>query len=201
MLAVDYLLNKYEPSGDLERTDLELFRRFVSEYGAQIYARTPGQPAITASSFVVNEDFTKALLIHHKLHGQTKQFGGHADGNPNLARVGAKELKQESGARGKLLWPYPVDIIRWNFPEYTNKNDGLFYPAHDDFDILFLFMMSESAKLKPNKKESFGVGTEWMNLEIWRDTFDKTIPTNAVNPQNWDYQQRVYQKIQTFKTR
>ena len=186
MLAVDYLLNEYKPTGALERADLERFRQFVAEYGKKIYDRTPGQPTILASAFVVNPDFTKALLIHHRAHGQIKQFGGHADGKRNLAAVSARELKQESGARGTLLYPLPIDIIRWNVP-FRNK-DGIDYPEHDGFDILFLFMMSESTKLKPNKREAEGVLTEWMGLKIWRDKpLDPKNPTDIANPQNWDY--------------
>jgi 8-oxo-dGTP pyrophosphatase MutT (NUDIX family) len=194
MLTVDYLLTLYKPNDKLEITDLELFRKFVTEYGEKIYDRVPNHPVITTSAFVVNPDFTKTLLIHHKLHGQTKQFGGHADGNSDLAGNAADELLEEAGVRGKLLSPYPIDIIRWNFP-YREKN-GIVYPAHDCFDILFLFMISESAKIKPNKNESFG--TIWKSLDSFRDDFDKTNPTNAVNPQNLDYQQRVYNKIKLF---
>lgn len=195
MKSVEYLLTNYKPYDRLENVDLELFRKFVAKYEEEIYERIPNRPVITTSAFVVNPEFTKTLLIKHKLHGQTKQFGGHADGNSDLAGNATTELFDESGVHGKLLSEYPVDIIRWNFP-YMEKN-GIVYPAHDCFDILFLFMISENVKIKPNKKESFG--TIWKTLEDFRDDFDTTNKVNIANPQNLDYQQRVYKKIQLFK--
>lgn len=191
MKNVDFLLNEYKPVDDLEKTDLELFRAFVEKYGDKIYDRKPGHPVITASAIVVNPDFTKTLLMQHKLHGFYKQFGGHSDGNPNLASVAADELFQESGAHGKLLTPQPFDLIRWNFPERTKNN--VFFPAHDCFDIAFLFMMNENTKLKLNKNEA--LDCKWVKLAQWRDYCDMNNPTYAANPQNADYQRRIYKKI------
>ncbi|MBN1281530.1 MAG: hypothetical protein JW985_01000 [Alphaproteobacteria bacterium] len=190
MNAVDFLLNKYIPFDDLERTDIEKFRKFVSEYNGNIFDRTPGQPTITASAFVVNPNFTKTLIMHHKIHGFYKQFGGHADGNPNLASVATAELFEESGTKGQIVQTDPIDIIRWNFPERT-KND-IFYPAHDCFDIAFLFIVNELEKLKINKNEV--IDTKWEMLETWRDYSPDNI-TYKTNPQNFDYQQRMYKKI------
>ena len=189
MLTVDYLLNKHPAFDDLERTDLELFRRFVSEYGYKIYDRTAGRPVITASAVVVNPDFSKILLMHHKLHGSYRQFGGHADGNPDLVAVSAGELADESNNdSGILLLQYPIDIIRWDFPE--DEKHG---PAHDCFDIAFLFMMSEDAKLKPKKSEVKDIIWEW--LKVWRNYEN----SKAIDPQKEGiYQHRICDKIELF---
>jgi hypothetical protein len=58
-------------------------------------------------------------------------------------------------------------------------------------------MIPESAKIKPNKNESFGA--IWKSMEAFRDDFDKTNPTSAANPQNLNYQKRVYNKIKLFE--
>lgn len=194
MNSANYLLNKYVPFDELERTDLEKFREFVANFQNRIYDRAPNQPVITASAIVVNPDFSKILIMHHKLHGFYKQFGGHADGNSNLVWVASDELSDEAGASGKLLSKNPFDLIRWNFPEMTKNN--VFYPSHDCFDIAFLFMMSEKEKLRPNKKEV--LDTKWESLEKWRDYSDLNNPTYIKNPQNFDYQQRIYKKIKQF---
>jgi hypothetical protein len=93
-----------------------------------------------------------------------------------------------------MLSNRPIDLIRWNFPEMTKS--GVFYPEHDCFDIAFLFMMGESEKLRLNKKEV--LDTKWESLESWRDYSDLKTPAYALNPQNFDYQQRIYKKIKLF---
>jgi hypothetical protein len=191
MLAIEYLLTKYKPFDDLEKGDLNRLALFVSKYGEKIYNRAPGQPVITASAVVVNPDFTKILIMRHKLHGFYKQFGGHADGNSDLTAVAESELWQESGARGKLMDKNPYDLIRWNFPDRQKNN--IFYPAHDCFDIAFLFMISDTAKINHNKKEV--LDTKWVRLSDWRDYSDMSNPVYRDNLQNMDYQQRIYKKI------
>ena len=98
MLAIDYLFNEYKPFDDLEKTDLASLRAAVQKYGAAIYDFKPAQPLITASAMIVNPEFTKVLVMYHKLHGTFRQFGGKADGNPDLASVAAQELREESGS-------------------------------------------------------------------------------------------------------
>ena len=195
MNTVEYLLNAYKTFDLFESGDLGKFRLFTDEYGIRIYDRTPNQPVITASAVVVNTEFTHALLTHHKLHGFYKQFGGHADGNPDLPQVASDELFDESGANGALLTNYPIDLIRWDFPDRTKG--GIYFPAHDCFDIAFLFMMSEKTKLKPNKNEA--LDTKWVSLDEWRDYSAPNNPTYQSNPQNFEYQQRIYKKIKIFE--
>ena len=192
--TVDYILNNYIPFDNLERLDLEKFRNFVLKYKDKIYDRVPNQPVITASAIVVNSNFTKILVMHHKLHNFYKQFGGHADGDSNLVKVATKELKEESGVDGELLKSTPFDLIRWDFPDRTKNNK--FYPAHDCFDIAFLFSIPENTKLSINRNEV--LDTKWLSLKEWSEYCDLENPVYVSNPQNWNYQQRVYKKIQLF---
>jgi len=191
---VNYILNEYKPFDDLESVDLEKFRNFISEYKNKIYDRNPNQPVITASAIIVNPEFTKILVMHHKLHNFYKQFGGHADGESDLLKVAKKELNEEAGIDGKLIKNEPFDLIRWNFPERTKNN--IFYPAHDCFDIAFLFMLDEKIKLSINTKEV--LDTKWITLNEWRDYNDLQNSVYNENPQNLNYQQRIYKKINLF---
>lgn len=196
MNAIEYLLTEYEPFDHLEAYDLAELRKFTDKYFATIYDRVPNQPLVTASAIVVNPMFTKILTMRHRVHhNMMKQFGGHAEGVTDLAWVADDELFSESGARGKLLTPTPIDLIRWNVPEATKNN--IHFPEHDGFDIAFLFMMSEREKLKPNKREV--MSTEWVPLEKWRDHREPKNPVYVRNPQNPHYQQRIFKKIKLFE--
>jgi len=195
MNEVEYLLNSYKPFDKLEKIDLELFRKFVAEYGNKIYDFVPKQPFITASALVLNESLTKTLVMYHNLHKTFRQFGGKAEGNSNLSAVAAEELKDESGVDGKMLSINPIDIIRWNFPTRIKK--GIEYPATDCFDIAFLFMIPEITKIKPNKEQVSD--TKWISLEEWRDYHDSENDVVRANPNEQSYNQRTFKKIKMFR--
>ena len=76
-------------------------------------------------------------------------------------------------------------------PERT-KN-GIFYPAADCFDILFLFSMPETAKFKPAKNEVSGI--KWISMEEWRDYHDGENACVKANPSERLYNQRTYKKM------
>src|SRR5258706_12466368 len=52
---------------------------------------------ITASAWIVNEDFSKVLLILHAKLGRWLQPGGHADGDENVLSVASREAEEETG--------------------------------------------------------------------------------------------------------
>jgi len=194
MREVDYLLSEFKPFDDSESKDLARFRQFCADWGQAIYDRAPARPLIVASALVVNPDFSKFLTMYHKLHGTYRQFGGHSDGNSDLAAVAAEELAQESGAAGKLLTTVPIDLVCWTCPERT-KN-GIFYPAHEMFDIAFLFQMPDGAKLKPRESEVGDI--RWITLEEWRDFYDANNAVVRANPKEIEYRARTYRKIRNF---
>ena len=52
---------------------------------------------ITGSAWIINHDGTRELLNHHKKLNKWLQFGGHADGNPDVATVALEEAHEETG--------------------------------------------------------------------------------------------------------
>lgn len=52
---------------------------------------------VTGSAWIVNSDFSKVLLTHHKKLNMWLQLGGHADGDTNIQAVALKEAQEESG--------------------------------------------------------------------------------------------------------
>ena len=46
---------------------------------------------------IVNEDFTKVLLILHKKLQRWLQFGGHSDNSPDVLATAIREFHEESG--------------------------------------------------------------------------------------------------------
>lgn len=66
---------------------------------------------ITGSVWIVNKDFSKVLLTHHRKLKLWLQLGGHADGDTDIAAVALKEAQEESGiAEFTFLLPDIFDI-------------------------------------------------------------------------------------------
>lgn len=55
---------------------------------------------ITSSIWIVNAEYTHALLTHHKKFNLWVQLGGHNDGNKDCKAVAAQEALEESGING-----------------------------------------------------------------------------------------------------
>lgn len=86
---------------------------------------------LTASALVVDATATRTLLLLHTKLGIWVQPGGHADGEPNLARAAWLEATEETGIDGlRLVVPaIDVDVHRVEPPSE---------PPHLHHDVRFL---------------------------------------------------------------
>src|SRR5437899_1557771 len=87
---------------------------------------------ITGSSWIVNEDFTKVLLILHAKLGRWLQPGGHADGDEHVLNVAMREAEEETGlSKLTLLGPGIFDLDVHPIPARKD------FAAHDHYDVRF----------------------------------------------------------------
>jgi 8-oxo-dGTP pyrophosphatase MutT (NUDIX family) len=96
----------------------------------------------TGSALVVSADGSRALLHHHKNLDRWLQFGGHCDGDEDVLRVAMREAIEESGIEGLIVTsrrPFDLDI----HPIPANLRRG--EPAHEHFDVRFVFIAPEDA--------------------------------------------------------
>lgn len=129
-----------------------------------------GRGHFTGSALVVGPGPRVALLHHRKL-GKWLQFGGHADGDPLLARVALKEAEEESGLRrlsyfdyesalGCPFHPVPFDLDIHEIPARAAE------PAHLHYDVRFLLWCDPDASELRANHESVEVG--WFDLPAAR---------------------------------
>jgi len=113
---------------------------------------------VTGSTWVVNPDRNRILLMHHKKHNQWFQPGGHADGDADILRVALRETEEETGLDSshlKLLRKEVFDIDIHDIP--ANKIE----PRHEHIDVRFLVEIDDSLPV-PGNDESHEV--LWVNL-------------------------------------
>jgi 8-oxo-dGTP pyrophosphatase MutT (NUDIX family) len=119
---------------------------------------SPGH--FTGSALVINRRRDKVLLMHHKNLRRWMQFGGHADGEPDLSSVALREAAEESGFPQQAFAThraiFDIDIHR--IPANPRKNE----PAHEHFDVRYLLELDDALPLPPNPER---LALRWLTLE------------------------------------
>ena len=150
-LALHRPFDSYE-AGFLKRTE-----QFVKST-PQCFLRSNLSGHVTGSAWIVSPDRTSAILLHHQKLNRWFQPGGHADGESDILKVAMNEALEETGLSAhqlKIVNHSIFDIDVHRIPARANE------PAHDHFDIRYLFEASPSDPL-PGNPESHAV--EWFAL-------------------------------------
>ena len=117
------------------------FISFVST-NADCFERTCAPGHITGSAWILNYDFSKVLLCHHRKLDKWIQLGGHADGDADILNVAWKEGCEESGLNSiKPMSEDIFDIDIHQIPVFEAV------PAHLHYDVRFIFQADEQEKL------------------------------------------------------
>ena len=160
-------LDAYIPTSAHERAMVARVRAFVEGH-EDCFERTLALGHVTGSAWVVDAYAGAALLTHHRKLGKWLQLGGHADGDPDIRRVAAREAAEESGLSDLVLAQasiYDVDVH--DIPARADE------PAHVHYDIRFAFFASASS-VPIVSDESHAVA--WVPLaEIEQRTIDDSV--------------------------
>jgi len=113
----------------------------------------------TASTFVVNKNYTKILLMHHIKFNKWQQFWWHADGEINLYDVALRELTEESWIATENIFMIDeiLDVDMQDIPENFNE------PNHKHYDVRYLAIVNEDVKIIKSDTEVHDI--KWFNLE------------------------------------
>ena len=120
-------------AGPLEPDEAAMTAEAVAFVTAQPDALHRGCAAghLTGSAWIVDPARMRVVLVHHRQLGCWLQPGGHADGDPDLAAVAARE---ETGlTRLRALAVAPFDCDRHWIPERGPVR------RHRHFDLRFFF--------------------------------------------------------------
>lgn len=114
------------------------------------FMRTRLAAHFTGSAWLVDRGGTRVLLTHHRKLGRWLQLGGHADGDPDLARVALREAQEESGLRGLTVEEEVFDLDRHWIPDRGDV------PGHWHYDVRHVVRAGED--------ETFVVSAESLDL-------------------------------------
>ena len=114
-----------------ERACSERFAAFVRAH-PDCFSRSLAPGHVTGSAWVVHPDGAQVLLTHHRKLDMWVQLGGHADDDPDPARVAMREAEEESGLTGlELVSPRIFDLDIHRIPARGTE------PEHEHFDVRF----------------------------------------------------------------
>ena len=157
--ALKTLLEAYHPEDKKEQMDKSEMLHFLSEH-PDCFERSLAKGHFTASSWLLNPDGSKALLMQHTKLGLWLQLGGHADGDPDMLAVAIKEATEESG----LDRLKPLDTAIFDLDIHLIPGD----PPHYHYDVRFL-LQAETEDVKMNRESK---------QLLWIDSNPNNLPTN-----------------------
>lgn len=154
-------LKAYHPYNEQEANDKEVMLHLL-ETEETIFSRENVTAHFTASSWIVNKEQTKVLLIYHNIYNSWSWTGGHADGEKDLLKVAVKEAMEETGI--KNVKPVSEDIFSIEILTVDGHvKRGNYVPSHLHFNVTYLLEADESDILQIKQDENSGV--KWFSLE------------------------------------
>ena len=153
----------FKPKCEQEQVDVELIDKYHQIFD-DIWTRDNTLCHLTSSAFIVNQDFSKVLVIYHNIYDSWSWVGGHADGDKDLLYVALKETEEETGLKKeniKVLLNEPVSIEV--LPVAAHVRKGKFVSCHTHLSACYLFQANEQDNVRILEDENSGVC--WMDFD------------------------------------
>lgn len=154
-------IEKYRPCNAQEQRDQALILDFLEKNG-DAFLRSNLLAHMTASSWIVNPERTKTLMVYHNLYDSWSWTGGHADGETDLLSVALREAREETGI--EHVRPLSPEIFSLEVLTVDgHEKRGEYVPSHLHMNVTYLLEAEESDTLHICREENSGVA--WFTLE------------------------------------
>ena len=154
-------IEKYRPCNEQEQRDKAVILAFL-ENNEDAFLRSNLLAHMTASSWIVNPERTKTLMVYHNLYDSWSWTGGHADGETDLLSVALREAREETGI--EHVRPLSPEIFSLEVLTVDgHEKRGEYVPSHLHMNVTYLLEAEESDTLHVCREENSGVA--WFTLE------------------------------------
>lgn len=173
-------IENYKPYNAQEEKDKQTMLKYMDAF-VDVLTRKNEFAHFTASSWAVNQDKTKVLMIYHNIYQSWAWTGGHADGESDLLKVAIRELKEETGVEHvKVLNPdiYSLEIVCVN----GHVKNGKQVSSHVHLNLTYLLEVDENEVLRMKPDENSGV--KWVDLN----------DVEKVSKEEW-FRENIYRKL------
>lgn len=154
-------IEEYIPYNEQEEKDKQTMLQYINTFN-NVLTRENEFGHFTASSWVVNKERTKILMIYHNIYQSWAWPGGHADGESNLLNVAIREVKEETGVNQvKMLSNdiFSLEIVGVD----GHVKRGSYVSSHVHLNVTYLLEVDEKEALTIKEDENSGV--KWIKIE------------------------------------
>ena len=174
-------IEKYIPYNEQEKNDKKIILQYLEQFD-NILTRENEFAHFTASSWVLNKEKTKVLMIYHNIYQSWAWTGGHADGESDLLQTAIRELREETGVQNvKILDDniFSLEVICVN----GHVKKGKYVSSHVHLNLTYLLEVDENEKLQIKEDENSNV--RWIPIEeIPKKVNEKWIEENIYHKLN-----------------
>ena len=173
-------IKAYAPCCEQEERDKAVILAFLRK-NADAFSRENLIAHMTASSWIVNPERTKVVMVYHRIYDSWSWTGGHADGETDLLAVALREAREETGlqnVRAVSKEIFSLEVLTVD----GHEKRGKYVPSHLHLNVTYLLEADENESLRACEEENAGV--RWFTL-------DEAL---AASTEPW-FVERVYLKL------
>lgn len=172
-------IKMYHPYNEQEEKDKDTMLQYINNFD-NILTRENEFGHFTASSWILNKERTKVLMIYHNIYQSWAWTGGHADGESDLLGVALREVQEETGVEN--IKPLENDIFSLEIVCVNGHvKRGKYVSSHIHLNVTYLLEADESEMLRIKEDENSGV--KWVDID------------KAVELSNEEWMKKIYQKL------
>ena len=160
MEKLKLMIENYKPVNEQEEADKELILKYI-EHFPDTLTRENKTCHFTASSWILNKEKTKVLMIYHNIYDSWAWTGGHCDGDPDVLHVALKEAEEETSL--KTVKPLTGELASIEILTVDGHvKRGKYVSSHVHLNCSFLLEADENEELHIKEDENSGV--KWVDI-------------------------------------